>query len=1068
MARKADLNYKLIESIYGIYSNAEMAMLERVAARSAKGIKTVGWTEEKLADVKALRRETEAIMSDSTKLAKKKLSDGIFKSYLSGVEATDKALKVPITAMKGLIPEHIQRLVLETNSLIEGTSLQILRNTQDVYRQVIAETSTGVLVGTETVQAATQSALNRFAARGVTGFVDKAGRRWDMASYAEMATRTVTSRAALQGHIDRQHELGVDLMRVSSIGATCPICAPWQGKILSISGNDTKYPSLESAKAAKLFHPNCKHTLMAYFPEMDLIEDTPEPNTDNDASKYKAIERQRENERQIRKYKRLQSVALSPAAEQSARNKVRQWQAIQRAHVSANDLKRKYYREGPRIGNASKDTGLYAGMKPILKPYDAVSELARIEKVETYIEHSKAKAAAKAAALPVTPVTPVTPTKRASSSVVIPKTSYLPFDELIDKIDTLPEALSAGDVAGGSIFTSSMSLYSGKDISAAAKTLPTRPSVITKEIIIDTIKPPFDLTLSKPSLKRVARDIELKRWVERPIVTRYKGEDIVTGEIDKLATFKLRGETKHIVDYLDLDAALEKEVREAIETAAKDAADKMEALAKKAKASPVKDIWSDLKIGEANKSISSEWDKILSKAPTEVKEFVSRNYITPSVTYNSKLNTAYTPKTNSVNINLNLEDWQYAIPHELAHAADWNHAKVNGARFSNQLRDSLQKDYQSFIDKNPDVLTDRYTLPNIVRSDGDAKDTIKDLFNSASKGAIRGGHSIEYLAKNNLDTAESFAEMFSLEFNGQGEILEKYFPQARAKFYSLMREEMGAPIIATLDDIPTLKNYKAYAEKRLADPLFAVPEKAIEVVKAAVQEAVPMVRVPGPATLDKIIKSGRFKSQHEISTSKGTYDPRSRKQASENMFGMDSRTLKDKDYEIYGYLWDKDSVIQDFAIDLPGQYGNIAVKLKKDIRSRATFTVNDSLGPASSDRIIPSLLDDVKNPFKRSSYEIADVVDIDLQDASVNQICMKTGARYMEAQYHGGVTLDDIEEVIYGPKNRSGWATKVDEPYELSDIKDQVIELRSSGIRVGRLVETITGGIKKTEIEWFD
>ena len=38
-------------------------------------------------------------------------------------------------------------------------------------------------------------------------FVDKAGRKWELASYVEMATRTGNVHAALQGHIDRQLEL---------------------------------------------------------------------------------------------------------------------------------------------------------------------------------------------------------------------------------------------------------------------------------------------------------------------------------------------------------------------------------------------------------------------------------------------------------------------------------------------------------------------------------------------------------------------------------------------------------------------------------------------------------------------------------------------------------------------------------------------------------------------------------------------------------------------------------------------------------------------------------------------
>ncbi len=42
-------------------------------------------------------------------------------------------------------------------------------------------------------------------------------------------------------------------------------CTPWQGKILSITGKTKGYPTLEEAKAAKLFHPRCRHAYGLYI-----------------------------------------------------------------------------------------------------------------------------------------------------------------------------------------------------------------------------------------------------------------------------------------------------------------------------------------------------------------------------------------------------------------------------------------------------------------------------------------------------------------------------------------------------------------------------------------------------------------------------------------------------------------------------------------------------------------------------------------------------------------------------------------------------------------------------------
>lgn len=353
MAINTYLNQELLKQVQEIYHNAEMEMLRRIAKRADRGINTEGYYEIKIKDIQALRNEIDELIRSSSNSTKNKISQGIIDAFLKGKKSAEKDLKVPETILKDLIPEHIQRLVLETNNLIEGISFRILRETEDKYRQIIADASAMALTGSVTPKEAMQSALNKFAFEGITGFVDKIGRHWELASYVEMATRTALSRAALQGHIDRQLELGNDLIKVSSIGTTCPICARWQSKVLSISGKDPKYPSLDAAKADGLFHPNCKHTIVAYFPE---VNDYTPPPTVNNSERYEATQMQRYNERQIRKWKRVEAVALTPEAKLQASRKVRYWQARQRELVKQWNLRRDYLRESikHRIGDASK------------------------------------------------------------------------------------------------------------------------------------------------------------------------------------------------------------------------------------------------------------------------------------------------------------------------------------------------------------------------------------------------------------------------------------------------------------------------------------------------------------------------------------------------------------------------------------------------------------------------------------------------------------------------------------------------------------------------------------------
>src|SRR5690606_5493901 len=153
---------------------------------------------------------------------------------------------------------------------------------------------------------AAQMALNRFADAGITGFVDRAGRRWDIASYAEMATRTATGRAAIQGHTDRLTAPGYALGNGSDPPDWCSVCRPWEGRVLSLSGVTPGYPTLAEAQGSGLFHANCTHSLSAYIPGLTRA---PERRRLANPEGYEKRQRQRYNERQIRKWKRREAAA---------------------------------------------------------------------------------------------------------------------------------------------------------------------------------------------------------------------------------------------------------------------------------------------------------------------------------------------------------------------------------------------------------------------------------------------------------------------------------------------------------------------------------------------------------------------------------------------------------------------------------------------------------------------------------------------------------------------------------------------------------------------------------------
>lgn len=97
-------------------------------------------------------------------------------------------------------------------------------------------------------------------------FTDRAGRNWNAKGYLTMLSKTVMHNMQREVYLNTLANEGNDLVKVSSHGTTCHKCRPYEGKVLSVSGQSEDYPSVSSAKANGLFHPNCKHRLMVYIP----------------------------------------------------------------------------------------------------------------------------------------------------------------------------------------------------------------------------------------------------------------------------------------------------------------------------------------------------------------------------------------------------------------------------------------------------------------------------------------------------------------------------------------------------------------------------------------------------------------------------------------------------------------------------------------------------------------------------------------------------------------------------------------------------------------------------------
>jgi hypothetical protein len=368
----------LARAISRIYEDAEDALFGLVSQALAEGIDSPRWAEAKLMAIGDLRRALEDVTRALQRDATGAISSAVEEAYRRGGQAAVAELGALAEGHRHYVARHlpgasaVDRLARAAVHEQGPTWGRILREPLDIYRSVVARVSGSVLLGALTRRQAAGRALDQFAARGVTSFTDVAGRRWNMASYGEMAARSVTARAAITGHVEQLQALGQTLVIVSDAPLECPLCRPWEGEVLAINGaagpHTLRLPhaddpgtlfrrpetvavhvagSLPEARAAGLLHPNCRHSLSVYLPGVTVRPTSP-PHPHG--ATYEDTQRQRYYERQVRAWKRRAAASMTDADRRRANARVRAYQARIRALVDARGLQRQPARE--QIGAA--------------------------------------------------------------------------------------------------------------------------------------------------------------------------------------------------------------------------------------------------------------------------------------------------------------------------------------------------------------------------------------------------------------------------------------------------------------------------------------------------------------------------------------------------------------------------------------------------------------------------------------------------------------------------------------------------------------------------------------------
>jgi hypothetical protein len=345
---------RFAKALADLYGDASAHLIALVSQRLAAGIDERGWAERKLSEILRLRRDAQRYVAALGDQVDGQILDLLTDAYRSGVLAAGgpgvtEAAGGIVASNRGAVQAYAEQLA----GSLRATHTRILRATEDVYRQVIADTAGQVVTGVQTRREAAAKAVSRLAGAGVRGYTDAAGRRWELSSYVEMATRTTAGQAHVQGGLDRYVQQGRDLVIVSDAPEECARCRPFEGRVLSLSGRqptDTEIAgheyagSLAQARADGFMHPSCRHALSAFVPGLTRPPKGRTADPDGD----RARQEQRYLERQVRDAKR-KMVAAAPFGDTDelhyAQAMVRLRQRNLRDFVEDHGRKRLPYRE---------------------------------------------------------------------------------------------------------------------------------------------------------------------------------------------------------------------------------------------------------------------------------------------------------------------------------------------------------------------------------------------------------------------------------------------------------------------------------------------------------------------------------------------------------------------------------------------------------------------------------------------------------------------------------------------------------------------------------------------------
>lgn len=293
---------------------------------------------------KKYRKQFQKINGEIDLLIRKARETGNMQQEIKILEAIKKGFSAKKIS-KGMAGEFFRLNDRKLEALIEATThdmekaeTAILRKAEDDYRQAIYNAQVYANTGAGTYEKAVDMATKDMLSRGINCVQYINGARHTLADYADMAIRTASKRAYLQGEGEKRQEWGIATVIVNKRGNPCPKCLPFCGKVLiddvwsggPEDGVDLetgkKYPLMSYAISQGLYHPRCRDSHTTYFSGISTADDTwTKEELEAIGQEYEAEQKQQYAKRQEEKYERLAEYSLDAGNQKKYAERQAQW-----------------------------------------------------------------------------------------------------------------------------------------------------------------------------------------------------------------------------------------------------------------------------------------------------------------------------------------------------------------------------------------------------------------------------------------------------------------------------------------------------------------------------------------------------------------------------------------------------------------------------------------------------------------------------------------------------------------------------------------------------------------------